>query len=75
MELTIGFFPVQMADWLFEWNISVLLLGSVKELQEYSKLFQSFKTAWNSCRSFLGDQGNMAAYLLVISKLREAKLE
>ncbi|XP_020630788.1 E3 ubiquitin-protein ligase rnf213-alpha-like [Orbicella faveolata] len=31
--------------------------GSVKE--EYSKLFQSFKTAWNSCRSFLGDQGRL----------------
>ena len=32
-------------------------LGSVKD--EYSNLFQSFKIAWNSCRSFLGDQGKV----------------
>ncbi|KAJ7339392.1 hypothetical protein OS493_005787 [Desmophyllum pertusum] len=31
--------------------------GSVKD--EYSNLFQSFKIAWNSCRSFLGDQGRL----------------
>ncbi|KAL9988410.1 hypothetical protein ACROYT_G002848 [Oculina patagonica] len=33
------------------------LLGSVKD--EYNNLFQRFKTAWNSCRSFLGDQGRL----------------
>ncbi|XP_022796391.1 E3 ubiquitin-protein ligase rnf213-alpha-like isoform X1 [Stylophora pistillata] len=31
--------------------------GSVKE--EYTNLFQSFKTAWNSCKLFLGDQGRL----------------
>ena len=49
------------------------MLGSVKE--EYTKLFQSYKTAWNSCRSFLGDQGNTVVYLLSISNFYEAKLE
>ncbi|KAJ7339378.1 hypothetical protein OS493_005772 [Desmophyllum pertusum] len=34
-----------------------LPIGSVKD--EYSNLFQSFKIAWNSCRSFLGDQGRL----------------
>ena len=31
--------------------------GSVKK--EYTNLFQSFKKAWNTCKSFLGDQGTM----------------
>ena len=31
--------------------------GSVKE--EYTNLFQSFRNAWNACKSFLGDQGTM----------------
>lgn len=48
----------RLTDYLKK-NISFfLILGSVKD--EYIKLFQSFKTAWNSCRSFLGEQGNMA---------------
>ncbi|XP_022800358.1 E3 ubiquitin-protein ligase rnf213-alpha-like [Stylophora pistillata] len=31
--------------------------GSVKD--EYTNLFQSFKNAWNACKSFLGDQGRL----------------
>nr|XP_058970756.1 E3 ubiquitin-protein ligase rnf213-alpha-like [Pocillopora verrucosa] len=31
--------------------------GSVKN--EYRNLFQSFKNAWNACKSFLGDQGRL----------------
>ena len=30
-------------------------LGPVRD--EYNSLIQRFKLAWNSCRSFLGDQG------------------
>ena len=37
------------------------VLGSVKD--EYNHLFQSFKTAWNSSRSFLGDQGKLTVSL------------
>ena len=30
---------------------------------EYSSLIQRFKLAWNSCRSFLGEQGKKVVYL------------
>ena len=36
-------------------------VGHVKD--EYSSLIQRFKLAWNSCRSFLGDQGKEAISL------------
>ena len=42
---------------------SIYYLGSVKD--EYNSLIQSFKTAWNSCRSFLGDQGKVVVTLLL----------
>ena len=27
--------------------------------EEYTNLYHSFKNAWNSCKSFLSDQGTM----------------
>ena len=51
-------------------TLNLCSIGSVKE--EYNNLFQSFKIAWNSCRSFLGNQGTTFTVSLFLNRMEES---